>query len=206
MSARKDRSPVPLHRAFDELRFGSSRTLNLRAMQPTAIQASDLAERWLRFQQVQGATEVLVITGRGNRSIDGLSPVREAIIKLLPSLRRRNVLSTFAEHTPGSFSVTLAPVRSLFEAPKRRRERTEPTAPVAPASLAALDDETRTALHDVAVAMLASLGARSPSGAMINDEMCRQFAQISAALPAGPDKEALLQQAAQRALEEFEVG
>ena len=41
---------------------------------------------------------------------------------------------------------------------------------------------------------------------MIDDEMCRQFAQISAALPVGPDQEALLQQAAQRALEEFELG
>ncbi len=206
MSSRKDRSPVSLHRAFDELRFGSSRTLNLRAMQPTAMQATDLAERWLRFQQVQGATDVLVITGRGNRSVDGLSPVREAIIKLLPSLRRRNVLSSFAEHTPGSFAVTLAPVRALFEAPKRRREKTAPTPPIGPASLAALDGETRSALQDVAVAMLASLGAMSPTRAMIDDEMCRQFAQISAALPAGPDKEALLQQAAQRALEEFELG
>ena len=206
MTSRKDRSPVSLHRAFDELRFGSSRTLNLRAMQPTAMQATDLAERWLRFQQVQGASEVLVITGRGNRSVDGLSPVREAITRLLPSLRRRNVLSTFAEHTPGSFSVTLAPVRSLFEVPKRRREKSVPTRPLAPASLAALDDETRSALTDVAVAMLACLGVLSPTQAMIDDEMCRQFAQISAALPAGPDKEALLQQAAQRALEEFELG
>ena len=132
MTSRKDRSPVSLHRAFDELRFGSSRTLNLRAMQPTAMQATDLAERWLRFQQVQGASEVLVITGRGNRSVDGVSPVREAVTKLLPSLRRRNVVSSFAEHTPGSFSVTLAPVRSLFDAPKRRREKTAPTPPIGP--------------------------------------------------------------------------
>ncbi len=206
MSAHDDKSPSHLHRAFDELRFGSSRTLNLRALQPTAMQATDLAERWLRFQQVQGASEALVITGRGNRSIEGFSPVREAIVKLLPSLRRRNVLSAYAEHTPGSFTVTFASVRALFEAPKRRREKTSPEKPITPASLAALDEQTRFALQDVAVAMLASLGVHAPSREMIDEEMCRQFAQISAALPPGPDKEALLQQAAQRALEEFELG
>jgi hypothetical protein len=32
-----------IDRAFDELRFGAARTLNLRAMQPTAIQATTLA-------------------------------------------------------------------------------------------------------------------------------------------------------------------
>ena len=46
-----------LARAFDELRFGGQRTLNLRALQPTALQATQLAERWLREQQVLGAGE-----------------------------------------------------------------------------------------------------------------------------------------------------
>ena len=32
--------PAPLRRAFDEIRFGPSRTLNLRAQQPTAMQAA----------------------------------------------------------------------------------------------------------------------------------------------------------------------
>jgi hypothetical protein len=41
---------------------------------------------------VLGAGEALVITGRGNNSIDDYSPVRESIVKLLPSLRRRNVI------------------------------------------------------------------------------------------------------------------
>ena len=84
---------IRIDRAFDELRFGASRSLNLRAMQPTASQASTLADSWLRQQQVLGAEEALVITGRGNNSVDGYSPVREAIVKLLPSLRRRNVIT-----------------------------------------------------------------------------------------------------------------
>lgn len=193
-----------LHRAFDEMRFGTSRTLNLRALQPTATQAATLAEQWMRSQQMEGATEGLIITGRGNRSVDGYSPVREAIVKLLPSLRRRNVIATFAEHTPGSFVITFAPVRALFEAPKRRRETTPATVAALPTELAALDPETRSLMRDLATATLAALGIHAPTRAMIEEEMCRQFAQLSAGLPNTSDREAVLQQAAQRALEEFE--
>ncbi|HYW31932.1 MAG TPA: hypothetical protein VE869_10535 [Gemmatimonas sp.] len=199
-----DGSRAPLHRAFDELRFGASRTLNLRAMQPTATQASTLAEQWLRSLQVQGAEEALVVTGRGRNSIDGYSPVREAIVRLLPSLRRRNVISGFAEHTAGSFVVTFAPVRALFDAPNRRREKSERIAPPTPATLAALDAETLKQLRDLSTFVLASLGVHSPTPVMVKDEMSRQFSALSAALPDDGDREALLQQAMQRALEEFE--
>lgn len=195
-----------LNRAFDEVRFGGSRTLNLRALQPTAMQASSMAEQWLRAKQMEGADEGLIVTGRGNQSIDGYSPVRESIVKLLPSLRRRNVIASFAEHTPGSFVVTFAPVRALFEAPKRRREVTPPVAAAAPAALSALDPETHLIMRELAAAMLASLGVLAPTRAMVEDEMCRQFAQLSAGLPSNDDREAVLQQAALRALEEFELG
>jgi hypothetical protein len=192
-----------LDRAFDELRFGGQRTLNLRAMQPTALQATQLAERWLREQQVLGADEALVITGRGNNSVEGYSPVREAIVKLLPSLRRRNVIAGYAEHTPGSFVVTFAPVTSLFETPKRRREKPAP-AP-RPPSLQGLDDETVRQLRDLAAMSLAVLGLNAPTRAQLEDEMLRQFSVLSAALPAGADREALLQQAMLRAAEEYEA-
>ncbi len=195
---------MSVHRAFDELRFGASRTLNLRSLQPTATQAHTLADAWLRQQQVLGADEALVITGRGNNSLDGFSPVREAIVKLLPSLRRRNVLTGYAEHTPGSFTVTFAPVRALFETPKRRRERTPPRA--LPASLTALDDETARLLRDLAAMSLAVLGVQSPTVLQLEDEMQRQFAVLTAALPDNGDREALLQQALLRAAEEYEAG
>ncbi|MCZ8205719.1 hypothetical protein [Gemmatimonas sp.] len=193
-----------LDRAFDELRFGGQRTLNLRALQPTALQATALAEQWLREQQVLGADEALVITGRGNNSVDGYSPVREAIVRLLPSLRRRNVIAGYAEHTPGSFVVTFAPVTALFETPKRRREK--PAPPPRPSSLHGLDDETVRQLRDVAVLSLAVLGVNSPTRAQLEDEMLRQFAALTAALPEGADREALLQQALLRAAEEYEAG
>jgi len=195
---------MSLPRAFDALRFGASRTLNLRALQPTALQAAALAEQWLRQQQVQGVAEALVITGRGNQSIDGYSPVREAIVRLLPSLRRRNVLAGYAEHTPGSFVVTFSPVRALFETPKRRREKPVPAA--RPPSLEALDEETLRQLRDLAVMALAVLGIKSPTRAQLEDEMQRQFTALSAALPNTEDREAVLQQAMMRAAEEYEAG
>ena len=195
---------IRIDRAFDELRFGASRSLNLRAMQPTASQASTLADSWLRQQQVLGAEEALVITGRGNNSVDGYSPVREALVKLLPSLRRRNVITGYAEHTPGSFVVTFAPVRALFETPKRRRERV--VAKPVPPSLKALDDETVRQLRDLSTISLAVLGLQSPTALQLEDEMQRQFAVLSAALPDDGDREALLQQALLRAAEEYEAG
>jgi hypothetical protein len=195
----------PLPRAFDEARFGPSRTLNLRPLLPTALQAARLVEEWLRLKQVEGASELLLITGRGNNSVDHYSPVREAIVKLLPSLRRRNVISGYLEHTAGSFVVTPASVNALFEAPKRRRERstltTERTVPV---SLAALEKETVRQLRDLAMLTLGALGVHSPTARTLRDEMEHQFSVLTAAIPADTNQEAVLQQAIQRAAEEFE--
>jgi hypothetical protein len=192
-----------IDRAFDALRFGA-RTLNLRGLQPTASQAATLTDSWLRQQQVLGVDEALVITGRGNNSVDGYSPVREAIVKLLPSLRQRNVITGYAEHTPGSFVVTFAPMRALFETPKRRRERV--IAKPVPPSLAALNEETVRQLRDVAEISLAVLGIQSPTALQLEDEMQRQFSVLSAALPDDGDREALLQQALRRAAEAYEAG
>ena len=173
-------------------------------MQPTALQARTLVEQWLRRLQVEGAKEALIITGRGNRSVEGYSPVREAIVALLPSLRRRNVITHVEEHTPGSFVVSFAPMNALLEAPKRRREKSPPTKPSASETLGALDSETLALLRDLATTSLAQLGVQTPSAEMIHGEMRRQFGRLAAALPPGPDREALLQQAVQRAIEELD--
>ena len=195
----------PLAQAFDELRFGARRTLNLRAQQPTVADAVVRCEQWLRQQQVEGASEVLVITGRGLRSLDGVSPVRAAIAALLYSLRRRNVIAAFAEHTAGSFAVTPAPVRALFEAPKRRREpSTMSRRPVVP-QLAALEPDTTALLAELAQVQLLALGVRDPTRAQLEDEMLRQFAALSPAVGTSADAEARLQQALVRALEEVDL-
>lgn len=193
-----------LPRAFDEARFGASRTLNLRPLQPTAMQATVQVEQWLRLKQVEGAKEVLLITGRGNLSIDRYSPVREAIVRLLPSLRRRNVISHYLEHTAGSFVVTPAPMSALFDVPKRQRDRGARVAKALPGSLAGLETETAHQLRELATLTLSGLGVHSPTPAVLRDEMEHQFALLVAAIPAGKDQEAVLQQAIQRAAEEFE--
>lgn len=193
-----------LNRAFDDARFGPSRTLNLRPQQPTALQATRQVEQWLRLMQVQGAPEVLLITGRGNQSIDRYSPVREAVVRLLPSLRRRNVISHYLEHTPGSFVVIPASLTALIDAPKRRREPTVAKGRVVPTSLAALEKETIRQLHDLAVLTLAGLGVQAPTPKVLREEMEHQFSQLTAGIPSGGDREAVLQQAIQRAAEEYE--
>ena len=68
MTARRISGLGGLQQAFDEVRFGAARTLNLRASLPTGSEAAARLERWLRHHQVQQSDEVLVITGRGNNS------------------------------------------------------------------------------------------------------------------------------------------
>src|SRR5881392_2488714 len=132
---------VSLHsvwRAFDEAEFGPKNTLNLRESLPTAADARHRAEAWLRERQISRASEVLLITGRGNQSPGGVSAVRAAIVALLPSLRRRGVVSEWREHSPGSFVIKLGSISSLLDAPRRKRDRAAAPAPVDPKSLAEL--------------------------------------------------------------------
>src|SRR5688572_10591297 len=126
MGASRRRQMLATRQAFDEARFGSARTLNLRASLPTMREATTRAESWLRQRQVERAGDVLIITGRGVGSPDGVSPVREAVRKLLGSLKRRGVVSEHREHTPGSFVVKLAPTSALWNAPRRKREPLNP--------------------------------------------------------------------------------
>jgi hypothetical protein len=198
-----DDAPGGLPQAFDAITFGPDRTLNLRAHLPTRSEAVARAEAWLREKQVAGVDEVLVITGRGAGSVDGVSIVREAVLQLLSSLRRRNVLAGFREHTAGSFVVELAPLHALFEAPRRRREPPPPPPPD-PRTLAGLDAETRGLLRTLATIRLQHLGVHSPTKALVEDEMLSQYGALARSIPEGPEREARLQQAVIVALEELD--
>lgn len=189
--------------AFDELRFGPQRTLDLRSSLPTAADAVARAESWLRERQVARAPEVLVITGRGKGSIDGIPVVREAVSRLFASLRRRGVIRAVHEHTEGSFVVELAPMSDLFDAPRRRREHT-PRAVPDPAGLRGLAPSTRDLLGELARRALESLGARDPSPAVLADEMMHQFTLLSAAAPPSADREPQLRDAVTRAIAEYD--
>jgi len=199
------RKTVPLSdlwKAFDEARFGEARTLNLRASLPTADEAARRAEAWLRQQQIAQAGDVLIITGRGKGSPDGVSRVREAVIRVLHALKRRGVVAGHQEHTAGSFVVALAPMHALLEAPRRKRDP-GPQTPPSPPSLDALKPETRDLLRDLASHALDHLGVHDRER-FIEGEMLRQYGVLTSSMPEGTDRERWLREAIRRAMEAYD--
>jgi hypothetical protein len=193
-----------LQQAFDEARFGTTRTLNLRQRLPTADEAARSAEAWLRQQQASGVREVLIITGRGNNSEGGVSRVREAVLRVMHGLTKKGVVASHQEHTPGSFVVELAPFRASIEAATNSRTTSGQRAvAAAPPSLAALDEETRTMLRDLAERALDALGVED-QGPFIHEEMLRQFSALVAQIGDAPDRERTLRDALRVALDRLE--
>lgn len=192
-----------LQQAFDEVRFGAARTLNLRASLPTADDAVQRLTRWLRQQQAQQSGEVLVITGRGNNSEDGVSVVREGSIRTFHELRRKGVITEFAEHTAGSFVVTLAPMRAMLDAASRRRERTPLPPPASPPTLDALSTDARDELRALAERSIDALGVRD-RGPFVEGEMLRLFGSLAATVPEGPERERRLLAAIRAAMSEYD--
>ena len=188
--------------ALDELRFGRANTLDLRASLPTGAEAVHRAELFLRERQMASVPEVLVITGRGNQSPNGVPVVRPAVEALLAKLRRRGVVAGWKEHTPGSFVVTSAPITALLEAPRRRRD-TETAAVLDHGGLIALDIETRDALRRLAIRSLQMLGVPT-TDSFVHDEMLRQFSLLGRTVPSSPDRDELLRSAALAALDELD--
>ena len=196
----------PLHsvwKAFDEAQFGLKNTLNLRESLPTAADARFRAEAWLRERQVSRAGEVLVITGRGNQSPNGISPVREAIVSLLPLLRRRGVVSEWKEHSPGSFVVKLGSITSLLDAPRRKRDEKVNRIVPNPKSLEGLESSTLLLLRRLAIRSLESLGVRDPA-AFIEAEMLSKFNSLAGGITPGPEGESRLRDAIKAALDHLD--
>ena len=179
MPPRKARSLSDLRQAFDELTYGADATLNLRAHLPTRAQAVARCEAWLRERQAAGARDVLVVTGRGERSVDGVSVVRQGVLELLASLSRRHVVAGYREHTAGSFAVELQPFAEVHAA--RRSAPPPPPPPADPRTLAALGTETRDLLRTLAVTHMQALGAHSPTRAMVEAEMLAWFERLAPA-------------------------
>jgi hypothetical protein len=190
-------------RAFDEAEFGPKNTLNLRESLPSAADARYRVEAWLRERQVSAAKEVLVITGRGNQSPGGVSAVREAILALLPSLRRRGVVNEWREHSAGSFVVKLGSISSLLEAPRRRRDRESAPIPPSPESLQGLENATLELLRRLAVRSLETLGVRDPNK-FVEAEMLSKFQSLAASIDSGADGEKKLRDAIQSALDQLD--
>jgi hypothetical protein len=192
-----------LQRAFDEVRFGATRTLNLRESLPTGAEAARRLEAWLRQHQVQQSAELLVITGRGNNSQAGIAVVREATIRVFHELRRKGVVEAFAEHTPGSFVVTVAPLKTTVDAASGRPQQDVAPAPAAAPTLAALGAETREELRVLAERSLDALGIRE-RGPFVEGEMLRLFGVLAPSTGSGTERESQLRTAIRRAMSELD--
>jgi hypothetical protein len=193
-----------VHRALDRLRFGPRRTLNVRDGGLTATEAARRVDGWLRGKQVELTGEVLVITGRGAGSVDGIAVVREATHRTLHRLKRAGVISTIQEDTPGSFVVALSPLRALLEAPVRRRHSAD-NPPSEPTGIHGIDEPTRSRLRELAIRALESLGVVAPADSLVRTEMERQFSLLLRGRPltANPS---WLRGAVERSLTEYEEG
>ena len=189
--------------AFDEVRFGRENTLDVRSSLPTGAEAVRRLEAFLRDRQVAKAAEALVITGRGNQSVDQMPVVRPAVVAALSRLRRVGVVASWQEHTPGSFVVTPAPITALFEAPRRHGERA-PAVVVDAEEFGGLTPETRLALRQLAIRALQGLGVPADEGFVLN-EMQRQFSALGRSIQAGPDRDARLRAAAESARDELDA-
>jgi hypothetical protein len=190
-----------LWHALDEAQFGTERTLNLRESLPSAADARARAEVWLRGRQVTRPEEVLIITGRGNQSIGGVGVIRQEILEMMPSLRRRGIVESWREHSPGSIVVKLAQVNALLSAGKRRRDSNAGNVQLRTELLAGLDPETLRLLRDLAAQSLSLLGIEETEE-MVQAEMTRTFSTLISALPPSADREGLLRASIRNAIDE----
>jgi hypothetical protein len=190
-----------LWRALDEAAFGSERTLNLRELLPSAAEARDRTEVWLRGRQVTKPEEVLIITGRGNQSAGGIGIIRREILAMMPGLRRRGIVESWREQSPGSLIVKLAPTSALFSAPKRRRGKETREIVHSDNVLEGVDGTTASMLRQLALRNLDGLGVEHDSE-FVTKEMQQIFSTLMNALPAGARTEDGLQASIRNALEE----
>lgn len=190
-----------LWRALDEAAFGSERTLNLRESLPSAAEARTRTEAWLRGRQVTKPEEVLIITGRGNQSSGGVGVIRREILSLMPALRRRGIVESWREHSPGSLVVKLAPTSALFSAPKRRRSKEKIESAQDETSLEGINSTTSGMLRQLALRNLDALGI-DHEHEFVHQEMQRIFSTLANALPAGTRTEEALQNSIRNALDE----
>ena len=199
------RRRVSVQKAFDEVRFGPTRMLNLRQGLPSGAQAVQRAEGWLRAKQIELAGDVLIVTGRGHGSLGGVPVIKTEVQRLLGRLRRNGVVAGVREHTAGSVVVTLAPLRALFEGIARHKDLSAVSArpPSAPA-FEALAPATREMLHRLAARAIESLGVRSPSERTVIAEMERQFSLLTRTIPRADFSEQAFAAALARAVDEYD--
>jgi hypothetical protein len=188
--------------SLERARFGPLRTLNIRVSLLNGEESARRVESWLRSKQVELTGDVLIITGRGAGSIGGVPVIKESTLHVLNRLRRAGVIQAFGEDTAGSFVVQLAPLRSLLEAPARRKG-SRSSIPKKQANIQGLTSETRDQLHYLASRAIDALGVKKPSESQILAEMERHFSVFARTAPVGVDTDRWLNSAISRALIEY---
>jgi hypothetical protein len=132
-----------------------------------------------------------------------VSVVRESAIRVFHELQRKGVVASFAEHTAGSFVVSVAPMSAMLEAATRRRQPDALPPLASPPTLAALDAETRTLLRAFAERSLDAIGVRE-RGPFLEGEMLRLFGVHGANAGSGADRDRRLHDEIVRAMAELD--
>lgn len=199
-----------LVRAFDEIEFGPDRTLNLRDSMPSAADARHRADAWLRQRQSISREEVLIVTGRGKGSFDGIPVVKAEILALLHILRRQGVVKSWREQSAGAIVIEPDTMSELLSAPRRhrdsKREKRSDLSNARPNSgFEGINPVTEGLLRQLAELSLQDLGIRE-TGEVIEAEMTRQISHLVRGLPETGDRESALQTVIIRAIEELNAG
>lgn len=171
--------------------------LDLHPLRLSANLAAARVMTWVRERQLMGLREALIITGRGNHSPGGVSPVREAVRSVLPRLIREGVVTRIERQTEGSVVVQIAPMGQRLDASARRRDPLPPKAPPVQ-TLEGLSNDTIEALEAFAARRLEQLGVAAPTPGQVVQEMGHVFSRLVGAHGASEDAlRAALDRAAQ---------
>lgn len=195
-------------RAFDEIEFGADRTLNLRDSFPTGADAKFRANAWLRQRHSLSSDPVLIVTGRGKGSVDGIPVVKQEVVALLHTLRRQGVVKSWQEQTEGALIVELGSMTDLLSAPKRhrdsKREKQRGQIKETNSSFSGLEPETSALLRRLAELTIADLGVRN-AGDLVEFEMAQKLSILVRGIPETGDRESDLRAVIIRAIEELDA-
>jgi hypothetical protein len=195
-------------RALDEIEFGPDRTLNLRDAFVTGADAKFRADSWLRQRHALSSEPVLIITGRGKGSADGVPVIKESVTAVLHTLRRQGVVKSWQEQTQGALVVELANMNDLLTAPRRhrdsKRERTSGRTSGSEESFSGLAPETVALLRQLAERTIVELGVRDAED-LVESEMIHKLSILVRGLPESGDREAALRAVIIRSIEELDA-
>lgn len=198
-----------LLRAFDEIHFGPDRTLNLRDSFPTGADAKFRADAWLRQRHALSSDPVLIVTGRGKGSADGVPVVKTEVLALLHTLRRQGVVNSWHEHSQGAIVVDMATMTDMLTAPARHRDskraRKQPASPPPDSpEFSGLEPETTKLLRRLAERTIDDLGVRDAES-LVESEMTSKLSALVRGLPETGDRESALRAVIVRAIEELDA-